>query len=108
MSKVFVLGLDAASPYLTFERFIDKLPNIKKLLKNSLYGKMQSCDPPITIPAWMVMACSVNPGKLGIYGFRHRKKASYSDIWIADYGKFRYPKVWDIICLLYTSPSPRA
>ena len=28
------------------------------------------------IPAWMVMMAGREPGELGLYGFRHRKKVS--------------------------------
>ena len=96
--RALVIGWDCATPTLVFDKFLNELPNFKRLLKNALYGEMESCDPPITIPAWMVMATSVNPGRHGIYGFRHRKKNSYKDIWIANSKKFRkYPKVWDIL-----------
>lgn len=111
--KALVLGWDCATPELVFNKFIDDLPNFRKLLRNSLYAPMESCDPPITIPAWMVMATSVNPGRHGIYGFRHRKENSYNDIWIANSTKFKkYPKVWDILakhgfksCIIGIPPS---
>ena len=96
--KALVIGWDCATPELVFNKFLDELPNFRKLLKNATYGRMESCDPPITIPAWMVMATSINPGKLGIYGFRHRKNNSYTDIWISNSLKFKnVPKVWDIL-----------
>lgn len=111
--KALVIGWDCAVPDLLFNKFLNDLPNFKKLLKNSTYAPMESCDPPITIPAWMVMATSVNPGRHGIYGFRHRKGNSYNDIWIADATKFKkYPKVWDILakygkksCIIGLPPS---
>ncbi|MCD6164568.1 MAG: alkaline phosphatase family protein [Candidatus Odinarchaeota archaeon] len=95
--KVLVIGLDAAPPELLFNKFLDELPNIKHLVENGIYGRMKSCVPPITIPAWMVMVTSKNPGKLGIYGFRHRKNYSYTDIWIANYQKIKEKTVWNIL-----------
>lgn len=111
--RALVIGWDCATPMLVFDKFLNELPNFKRLLKNALYGEMESCDPPITIPAWMVMATSVNPGRHGIYGFRHRRRNSYRDIWIANSKKFRkYPKVWDILakygkksCIIGIPPS---
>jgi predicted AlkP superfamily phosphohydrolase/phosphomutase len=74
--------LDCAAPQLVFDAFRDDLPTLRALLGSSLYGVLRSCDPPITIPAWMVMATGQTPGQLGIYGFRHRQGPSYTDGWI--------------------------
>ena len=95
--KLFVLGLDAAPPSLLFEKFRDELPNFSELLDNSVYGPMRSCDPPITIPAWMVMVTGREPGTLGLYGFRHRKGFSYVDITIPNSRSIKYPKIWDYL-----------
>ncbi len=95
--RVFVIGLDSAPPELLFNEFIDELPNIKRLLQRSVYGPMKSCIPAITIPAWMVMATGKTPGELGLYGFRHRKQNSYTDIWIAHSLKVKERAIWDYI-----------
>ncbi|MGQ4832793.1 MAG: alkaline phosphatase family protein [Candidatus Asgardarchaeia archaeon] len=97
ISKVFVIGLDSAPPDLLFGKFVDTLPNIKRLLDRSIYGPMESCIPAITIPAWMVMATSKTPGELGLYGFRHRKKGTYNDIWIAHSKMIKEKAVWDYL-----------
>jgi predicted AlkP superfamily phosphohydrolase/phosphomutase len=97
VKKVFVIGLDSAPPELLFDRLLDDLPNIKKLLEKSIYGPMQSTIPAITIPAWMVMATGKTPGELGLYGFRHRKRGTYNDIWIAHSLMVKEKAVWDYI-----------
>ncbi|EHP86155.1 alkaline phosphatase family protein [Methanotorris formicicus] len=97
VKKVFVIGLDSAPPELLFDKLLDKLPNIKKLLEKSIYGPMKSCIPAITIPAWMVMATGKTPGELGLYGFRHRKKETYNDIWIAHSLMVKEKAVWDYL-----------
>ena len=96
-NKVFVMGLDCASPELLFNKFIEELPNIRKILSSSLYGPMKSCRPAITIPAWMVMATGKQPGELGLYGFRHRRIGSYDEMWIAHSKKVKAKAVWDYI-----------
>jgi len=95
--KCFVMGLDSAPPELLFNEFIEELPNIRKILENSIYGPMRSCIPAITIPAWMCMATGKTPGELGLYGFRHRKESSYTDIWIAHSMKIKEKAIWDYI-----------
>ena len=95
--KILLIGLDCASPKTLFEDFLDDCPNIRKMIKNGIYGKLRSSDPPITIPAWMVMATSRNAGSLGVYGFRHRKDNSYNDFWITNSYTIKHPKIWDIL-----------
>jgi len=97
MTKVLVIGLDCATPKTLFEDFIEECPNIKKLMNHGVYGKLRSSDPPITIPAWMVMVTGKKPGTLGVYGFRHRKEKSYTDFWVANSQTIKEPKIWDII-----------
>jgi len=95
--KVFVIGLDSAPPELLFHKFIDDLPNLRKLLSKSIYGPMKSTIPAITIPAWTCMATGKTPGELGLYGFRHRKGNSYKDIWIAHSLMVKEKAVWDYL-----------
>jgi len=95
--KLMIIGLDCATPRTLFKDFLDDCPNIKRMTENGVYGKLRSSDPPITIPAWMVMATGKDAGTLGVYGFRHRVKNSYTDFWIANSYTIKEPKVWDII-----------
>lgn len=88
------------------------LPNIKNMIENGFSSILESCHPPITIPAWMVMMTSKNPGKLGIYGFRHRKRYSYKEGWIATSNTVREKRLWDYLaeygkrsCLIGVPPS---
>jgi predicted AlkP superfamily phosphohydrolase/phosphomutase len=107
-----LIGLDCAAPELLFHRFIDKLPNFRRLLRNGVHGRLESCDPPITIPAWAVMASGKDPGALGVYGFRHREDYSYSDIRITTSKDIREKRVWDYVstaggksCIVGVPPS---
>lgn len=109
--KVLVIGLDSAPPEIVFDRR-EEFPNLNRLINSGISGKLRSCHPPITIPAWMVMSTSVNPGKLGLYGFRHRKDCSYDKMWIATSRSINQPTVWDIIgkkglksCLVAVPPT---
>jgi len=95
--RVFVLGLDCATPQLLFEKFKNDLENLPAIWSGGYHGKIRSVTPPITIPAWMCMATGKTPGELGIYGFRHRKGYSYLDYWITTYSKIKEKTVWDIL-----------
>ena len=95
-NRVLVIGLDCAAPDLVFRQFKGRLPNLEKLMSGGTYGELETCNPPITIPAWMVMFTGRSPGELGLYGFRHRAPGTYDDIWIANSGKISSPTVWDL------------
>ena len=110
--RLIVIGLDAASPKLVFDKFRSKLPNLSKMIEYGAHGKLRSCHPPITIPAWIVMVTGVNPGKLGLYGFRHRKDYSYTEITLPTSLSVRNKRVWDYIgeagmkvCLIGVPPT---
>ena len=109
--KVLVIGLDCATSEIVFDHK-EEFPVLRELIDNSIYGNLRRSDPPITIPAWMVMCTGKDPGKLGLYGFRHRKDFSYKDIWIATSYSIHEKTVWDIIgerdgqsCLVSVPPS---
>jgi predicted AlkP superfamily phosphohydrolase/phosphomutase len=95
--KVAVIGLDSVPPELIFTKLLSKLPNIKKLYSRGVHGDLTTCDPPITIPAWMVMMTGKNPGRLGIYGFRHRRGNSYSDGYIVNSMSVKERTVWEVL-----------
>ena len=73
--KTLVIGLDCAAPEILFEH--GGLNNIRALMERGCYGRLESVIPPITVPAWMCMSTSQDPGSLGVYGFRNRKDYSY-------------------------------
>ena len=112
MRRVLLIGLDSAPPSLVFDEFKDDLPNLTYMTENGVYGRLRSCDPPITIPAWMVMATSLNPGRLGLYGFRQRRNRSYTEITLPSSLSIRARKIWDYVsdaggrvCLVGVPPS---
>ena len=110
--KVIVIGLDGVPSNLLFQDLCNSLPNIHRMMDNGLYATLTSCDPPITIPAWMVMMTSKTPGELGVYGWRQRTGYSYNEAWIANSLSIKEPKVWDLLakedkraCLIGIPPS---
>jgi predicted AlkP superfamily phosphohydrolase/phosphomutase len=96
-TRVVVIGLDCVPPELLFDQFADDLPNITHLRENGVYARLKSADPPITIPAWMVMATSKNAGRLGVYGFRHRKPGTYNDMYLANSHSIKEQTVWNLL-----------
>jgi predicted AlkP superfamily phosphohydrolase/phosphomutase len=95
--KVMVLGLDCAPPEHIFDEYAGDIPNLTKLVENGMWGPLESIVPPITVPAWMCMMTSKDPGTLGIYGFRNRKDHTYDGLAFATSWAIKEPTVWDIL-----------
>jgi predicted AlkP superfamily phosphohydrolase/phosphomutase len=93
--RILVLGLDCAAPELLFG--FDDLPNIRRLMEMGAYGRLESVIPPITVPAWMCLATSQDPGSLGVYGFRNRTDHSYGGLKIADSRSITELAIWDYL-----------
>ncbi len=93
--RVVVLGLDSCSPWTLFDRFLPFTPRLKELFDRCQRGTLRTIDPPITVPAWAVMFSGMDPGSLGIYGFRHRKPGTYWDQYVPSSRTLMQPMVWD-------------
>jgi len=96
MSRVAVIGLDSAAPWLVFELWRDQLPNLTRLMRRGVWGEMRSTHPPITVPAWASMMTGKDPGQLGLYGFRNRRAYTYDDYAFASSRSIAHDAVWDI------------
>ena len=95
--KVIIVGWDCGSPQLIFDKFKDKLVNVKKIMDEGVWGRLRSVVPPITVPAWRSMVTGKTPGELGMYGFRYRRGNSYTDYGIVMSNLLRQDALWDLM-----------
>src|SRR5262249_52884669 len=93
--KTLVIGLDSAAPELLFGD--ERLVNFRRLMASGCYGSLETVIPPITVPAWMCMATSQDPGSLGVYGFRNRVDHSYDGLGIVNSKSIQDLSIWDQI-----------
>jgi predicted AlkP superfamily phosphohydrolase/phosphomutase len=91
--KICVLGLDCAAPQVVFQD--ERLVNLRRLMDAGVYGLLESVVPPITVPAWMCMTTSQDPGSLGIYGFRNRMDHSYDKLGFTSSSSIKAYAIWD-------------
>lgn len=96
-NRVAIIGMDCAEPSLVFGRYKHKLPTLSRLAAGGTWGKLRSCDPCITVPAWMSMMSSRDPGVLGFYGFRNRVDHSYDKLSFANSRAVKQPLLWDYL-----------
>ena len=97
LRPVLHIGLDGVPPETLFRWFWRDLPTIRRLCAHGLYGPLRTCEPPITVPAWMVMATGRSPDHLNLYGFRQRPAGSYQEAELVDSRAWRTPAVWDYV-----------
>jgi predicted AlkP superfamily phosphohydrolase/phosphomutase len=93
--KICVLGLDCAAPEIVFSD--QRLVNLRRLMSSGAWGRLESVIPPITVPAWMCMATSQDPGSIGVYGFRNRADHSYDKLTFANSASIRALAIWDYL-----------
>ena len=93
--KMLVIGLDCAAPELLLGD--ERLTNFRRLMDAGCFGRLESIVPPITVPAWMCMATSQDPGSLGVYGFRNRTDHSYDGLGIVNAKSISALTAWDQI-----------
>src|SRR3989454_9588685 len=91
--KTLVIGLDCAAPEILLRD--ERLPNIRRLMQAGCYGRLESVVPPITVPAWMSMSTSQDPGSLGVYGCRNRTDYSYDKLGFANSASIKALAIWD-------------
>lgn len=82
-----VFGLDGADPKLV-ERWIDDLPNFRKLKEKGFFGDFKTTEPPITVPAWMCIFSGKSPSDFDAYDFRSPDFRSY-EVDITDSSHFQ-------------------
>ena len=93
--KICVIGLDCAAPEVLLGD--PRLKNICALMARGTYGRLESVIPPITVPAWMCLSTSQDPGSLGVYGFRNRRDHSYDKLGITNADSIEQPAIWDYL-----------
>jgi predicted AlkP superfamily phosphohydrolase/phosphomutase len=109
--RVMVIGLDCAAPAMVFGRYRDDMPVLSSLMARGTWGPLRSTVPPITVPAWACMVTGLDPGQLGLYGFRARRRAEYA-MRLVSSRDLVSPRVWDLVgeagkrvAVLYVPPS---
>src|SRR3954465_4800942 len=91
--RILVIGLDGAAPELLLGD--ERLVNFRRLMEAGCSGRVGGISPPITVPAWMCMATSQDPGSLGVYGFRNRVDHSYDGLGIVSSRSIGELAIWD-------------
>jgi predicted AlkP superfamily phosphohydrolase/phosphomutase len=94
--RVFVIGLDGSTFDLLNPWMAEgKLPNLKRVLEKSSYGRLESTVPPLTPPAWTSFMTGVNPGKHGVRDFFTVKPNSFEKV-LVNSSDIQSKRFWDL------------
>jgi predicted AlkP superfamily phosphohydrolase/phosphomutase len=94
--KAVVLGLDGATWDLLrpmAERGV--MPNLARALETGRHGRLQSCLPPFSAPAWMSIATGKNPGSHGIFDFW--EAGAPGEKRLVSSGSAKGRKLWELV-----------
>ncbi|HEY4256877.1 MAG TPA: alkaline phosphatase family protein [Candidatus Udaeobacter sp.] len=95
--KAVVIGLDAATWTIIRPWMAEGgMPNLSKLMRAGVSGKLDSILPPITPPAWTSFMTGKNPGKHGIFHFVETEHGGYAMNY-ANATSRRSPTVWKLL-----------
>ena len=76
--RVLVIGLDGATwTNLAPLAESSEMPTLRRLMQEGAWGNLDSTIPALTPPAWTSLVTGTNPGKHGIYHFRHTLPGDY-------------------------------
>jgi predicted AlkP superfamily phosphohydrolase/phosphomutase len=95
--RVFVLGIDGGMPEKIFGEWKDDLPNMKRLMGDGSYARLNSTDPPLSITAWCSITTGKSPTDTGIFEYIYRKGKSYDDIVVMTSRNLKEKQIWEII-----------
>jgi predicted AlkP superfamily phosphohydrolase/phosphomutase len=96
--RVLVIGLDGAT-FRLVEPWVaaGELPEIARLMAAGRHGVLESTLPPLTPPAWTSFMTGKNPGKHGVFGFRHPAGAAYESGDVVTTRSIRARTLWEIV-----------
>ena len=94
--KVVVFGIDGAFPEYVFGEWIDELPNIKKLMKEGAYARLNSTIPPLSVVAWTSITTGKHPADTGIFEYVYRKNHFPTDTRIVSSRNLTEKTIWQI------------
>lgn len=108
MNKLVIIGIDSVDREL-ISKYLDDLPNFRKIIKDSPHINSKSVFPPDSDSAWASIYTGLNPAKHGVVFFVDPlKKASLHESDYLDSSCIQGKTFWDIaskfqksVCLIY-------
>ena len=96
-TKVFAIGVDGG----TFDIILPlvergELPNFERMIKQGVWGELESTVPPFSGPAWSSFQTGKAPSSHGIFDFVNKKPNSYETYYVNS-THIRGNRFWDVL-----------
>ncbi|HJL02243.1 MAG TPA: alkaline phosphatase family protein [Polyangiaceae bacterium LLY-WYZ-15_(1-7)] len=72
-ARALVLGLDGADPDVVHDLGPARLPTLHRLMREGAWARLESVQPPATLPNWTTFLTGVDPGRHGVFDFTTRE-----------------------------------
>jgi|Deesub1362A_J573_1020465.scaffolds.fasta_scaffold00102_38 predicted AlkP superfamily phosphohydrolase/phosphomutase len=89
--RLMLIGLDGADPDFLL-RHMGELPNLARLCRQGVFGRLRSTIPPFTGAAWTALSTGMNPAKTGVVDFLGPGSAQ-----VLCGSSVRAPRLWDVL-----------
>lgn len=97
--KIVFLGLDAAMPDL-IKRFVSEgnMPNVKKLIDNGIFSRLETVFPPLTAAAWTAIVSGAGTGTNGVPSLMVKHLGEDLDYWHTSFDRREVlcETLWDV------------
>ncbi len=95
--KAAVFGLDGIT-FDLLQPWLDegRLPNLAKLLKEGVDGRLRSTIPPVSASAWASFSTGSNPGQHGLVDFTYPAADGY-EVQVSNSRTRSAPALWEIV-----------
>lgn len=71
-AKHLILGFDGADPDVVRELGPEVLPTLHAMMREGAWSRLESVQPPATLPNWTTFLTAVDPGHHGVFDFTTR------------------------------------
>lgn len=95
MKKVFMFGIDGASPELIFDKWLEELPTIKYLMERGCYARLNSSIPPSTILSWTSMLSGKDPSEFDVFSYTYLDEKGNKQLTSSN--NLKVERIWEII-----------
>jgi len=95
--RVVMLGLDGAT-FTILRPLMEAgyLPNLTRLTREGVYGRLESVVPPYSAPAWVSLVTGKGPGKHGVVDFWHYDPSTNERL-LVDASNISTAAIWDVL-----------
>lgn len=92
-----MFGVDGMVPRFLFIEYRKYLPNFSRLMREGVYGILESSIPPTSTVSWMSINSGRDPGETGIQSYMPKQGRHYVSPSLINSTDVKVPLVWDIL-----------